>query len=97
MSRYRTNNLFEAEEVEITACSHIIRVAFESGVDTEFDYLVPDDLWPVGIGQRVEVPFGRKNKLQTGFCAEADIPFEDSFTGRGRGRTLKKVARVIDK
>ncbi len=96
MSAYRTDSLFEAEQVEQTACCHIIRVAFESGVDTEFDYLVPDELWPIAVGQRVEVPFGRKNKLQTGFCAETDIPFEDSFTGRGRGRKLKKIAKVIN-
>ena len=97
MSAYRTDSLFEAEEAVETACRHIVRVAFESGADTEFDYLVPDDLWPIGVGQRVEVPFGRKNKLQIGFCVEADIPFEDSFVGRGRGRKLKKVTRVIDK
>ena len=97
MSAYRTNSLFEAEQVEQMTCSHIIRVAFESGVDTEFDYLVPDELWPIAVGQRVEVPFGRKDKLQTGFCAETDISFEDSFTARGRGRNLKKVAQVIDK
>ena len=96
MSAYRTDSLFEAEQVEQTACCHIIRVAFESGVDTEFDYLVPDELWPIAVGQRAEVPFGRKNKLQTGFCVEADIPFEDSFTGRGRGRKLKKIAKVIN-
>jgi len=96
MSAYRTDSLFEAEQVEQAPCSHIIRVAFESGADTEFDYLVPDELWPIAVGQRVEVPFGRKNKLQTGFCAEADISFEDSFTGRGRGRKLKKIAKVIN-
>jgi primosomal protein N' (replication factor Y) len=97
MSANRTDSLFEAEQVEQTTCNHIIRVAFESGVDTEFDYLVPDDVWPIAVGQRVEVPFGRKDKLQTGFCAEVDIPFEESFTARGTGRRLKQVARVVDK
>ena len=54
MSAYRTDSLFEAEEAVETACRHIVRVAFESGADTEFDYLVPDDLWPIAVGQERE-------------------------------------------
>jgi primosomal protein N' (replication factor Y) len=97
MSRYQTDSLFEIEEPKEAPCDHIVRVAFESGADTEFDYLAPDDLWPIGAGQRVEAPFGRKNKLQTGFCVETDIPFEDSFVGRGGDHKLKKVTKVMDK
>jgi primosomal protein N' (replication factor Y) len=97
MSRYQTDSLFASEQVEEPVCSHIIRVAFESAADTEFDYFVPDELWPVEPGQRIEAPFGRKNKLEVGFCVEADVPSEQSFITRGRGRELKKVVRVIDK
>ncbi|MHC4461251.1 MAG: replication restart helicase PriA [Planctomycetota bacterium] len=97
MSKYQTDSLFALEEADLTSCSHIIRVAFESAADTEFDYLVPDELWPIRVGQRVEVPFGRKNKLEEGFCVEADVPFEKSFTARGEGRKLKKVVKIIDK
>ncbi len=98
MSKYQTDSLFATEEAEEGGfCHHIIRVAFESAVDTEFDYLVPDEFWPIEVGQRVEAPFGRKNKLEKGFCVEADVPFEKSFTAGGRGRKLKKIARVIDK
>jgi len=97
MSRYRTDSLFASEQVEGPVCSHIIRVAFESAADTEFDYFVPDELWPVEPGQRIEAPFGRKNKPEVGFCVEADVPSEQSFITRGRGRELKKVVRVIDK
>jgi primosomal protein N' (replication factor Y) len=97
MSRFKSGSLFVSEEAEREACGHIIRVAFESGVDTEFDYLVPDRLWPIEAGQRVEVPFGRKDKLEVGFCTRADVPAEESFVrGGGRGK-LKKVGRVIDK
>ena len=67
MSKYQTRNLF-AEEIEETFCHHIVSVAFESAADTEFDYLLPDELWPIEVGQRVEVPFGKKNKLEIGFC-----------------------------
>ena len=97
MARCRTDSLFETEEGEESGCSHIIRVAFESGADTEFDYLVPDEIWPVEAGQRVEAPFGKADKVEKGFCVEADVPFEKSFIAHGRGRKLKKVADVIDK
>ncbi|HIJ53079.1 MAG TPA: primosomal protein N' [Planctomycetes bacterium] len=97
MSRYQADSLFASEQVAEPVCSHIIRVAFESAADTEFDYFVPDELWPVEPGQRIEAPFGRKNKTEVGFCVEADVPSEQSFITRGRGRELKKVVRVIDK
>ena len=97
MRRYQTDSLFASEQVGGPVCSHIIRVAFESAADTEFDYFVPDELWPVEPGQRIEAPFGRKNKPEVGFCVEADVPSEQSFITRGRGRELKKVVRVIDK
>ena len=64
MSRYQTSSLFETEDAQQGKCSHIIRVAFESAADMEFDYLVPDELWPIEAGQRVEAPFGRNNKLE---------------------------------
>ena len=98
MSKHRTDTLFEIEEAGQEAlCGHIIRVAFESAADTEFDYLVPDEIWPVRVGQRVEVPFGRKNKLQKGFCVESDIPAEVAFGSAHRGIRLKIVSHVVDK
>jgi len=96
MSKFRTESLFAAEETNRQACNHIIRVAFESAADTEFDYLVPDEIWPVEVGQRVEAPFGKSDKLEKGFCVGADIAFEKSFAARGRGRTLKVISGVID-
>ena len=98
MSKYQTKNLFSSEEVtEEISCSHIIRVAFESAADTEFDYFVPDEIWPIEIGQRVEAPFGRKNKLGDGFCTQSDVSSEKSFIARGTRRKLKTIARLIDK
>jgi primosomal protein N' (replication factor Y) len=98
MSKYQTNSLFAAREVETeVSCSHIIRVAFESAADTEFDYFVPDEIWPTEVGQRVEVPFGRKDKSEAGFCTQSDVLPEESFIARGIGRKLKRVTRLIDK
>jgi len=96
MTKYQTKDLF-AKETKEPLCRHVIRVAFESAADTEFDYGVPDEIWPIQIGQRVEVPFGRKNKLEKGFCVEADVPFEKSFAAHDKGHKLKTVISVIDK
>ncbi len=79
-----------------TGHGHIIRVAMESAADTEFDYLVPEGLWPIRVGQRVEVPFGKGNKVETGFCVVADVPREKSFAGGRSGGRLKSVLRRVD-
>ncbi len=97
MTKYQTDSLFVPEEAEQQSCNHIIRVAFESGADTEFDYWVPDESWPIAVGQRVEAPFGRKDKLQVGFCVVTDIPVGESFLAGGRGRKLKRISNLIDK
>ena len=96
MSRYKTKHLF-AEETEQIPCRHIVRIAFESAADSAFDYGVPDEIWPIQVGQRIEAPFGRKDKLEKGFCVETDIPFEQSFASRDKGHKLKTVKAVIDK
>jgi primosomal protein N' (replication factor Y) len=92
MRQYQTSNLFEREAVE-TPPRHIIRVAFASAADTEFDYAVPDQIWPVDVGLRVEAPFGKKDKLQTGFCVE----LVETEQRAERKYKLKKIAKVVDK
>jgi len=92
MTRNNTANLFESAEPEQSA-NHVIRVAFESGVDSEFDYLVPDELWPVQVGQRIETPFGKADKHEIGFCVETDIPQKE----KQRRFKLKAISGVIDK
>ncbi|MGA1979666.1 MAG: primosomal protein N' [Sedimentisphaerales bacterium] len=99
MRKCQTESLFETEDVQQGKCSHIIRVAFESAADMEFDYLVPDELWPIKTGQRVEAPFGRKNKLEKGFCVEVVAEGQEHKGTKGKGREfkLKKVCGVIDR
>jgi len=96
MPEYHTNSLFETEQTTPLHGQHIIRVAFDSAAETGFDYVVPDHLWPIVPGQRVEAPFGRKNKLAVGFCIDADIPLNESFAISGTLSRLKKITRVID-
>ena len=93
MSKNIADSLFASEGDEEEVCGHIIGVAFEAGVDNQFSYLVPDELWPVKIGQRVEVPFGRKNKLETGFCTA----IEEAAKEEKHKFKLKTVNKVIDK
>jgi primosomal protein N' (replication factor Y) len=92
MAKYNTAGLFDSEEPQQPA-NHVIRVAFESGVDSEFDYLVPDKLWPVAVGQRVETPFGKNNKLEIGFCVASDLPPQENK----KRFKLKTISDVIDK
>ncbi|MFA5238162.1 MAG: primosomal protein N' [Phycisphaerae bacterium] len=96
MVRFDTDSLFASEEVP---CSHIIRVAFEVGVDTEFDYSVPDEFWPIEAGQRVEAPFGRRNKLKKGFCVEVDFSHREHRGPQRKKKEfkLKRIHGVIDK
>ncbi len=101
MSKYQTDSLFEAEQADKTACHHIIRVAFETAADREFDYLVPDEIWPVRVGQRVEAPFGKKDKLQVGFCVAVEGEGQgDKGTKAQRPKKafkLKTIEKVLDK
>jgi len=97
MSKYQTDSLFETEEAE-GECHHIIRVAFESAADTEFDYAVPDELWPIQPGQRVEVPFGKKNKLEIGFCVEIEPVARRSPRLRsGQALLVARAAHTMEK
>ncbi len=78
---------------------HIIAVAFDAGADQSFHYTVPDSLWPVSVGQRVKVPFGKKDRLKNTFCVEADVDreqLEKARRNRKRKFKLKSVAEVID-
>ena len=78
-----TPSLFAEEKPPEPTGSHIVRVALESAADTEFDYLIPDELWPIEVGRRVEVPFGKSNRREVAFCVESDVAAEQSFAGSG--------------
>jgi len=88
------NTLFNLEKTEPPVKGQVIRVAFDSGVDTEFDYLLPDALGPIEPGRRVQVPFGRGNKPTQGFCV-AVINDADQ-TKKARSFKLKLVKKIID-
>jgi primosomal protein N' (replication factor Y) (superfamily II helicase) len=99
MSKYEQNSLFGEDKTDKAPAGYVIRVAFESGVDTEFDYLVPDKLWPITVGQRIETPFGKSNKLKTGFCVETDLSHREHRGHRENKKKfkLKTISTIIDK
>lgn len=70
----------------------IAQVVFNIPVDTVFHYLVPDGLRDeLEAGQRLEVPFGRGDRLTVGYCVGV---------GAGEGeskRRLKQVAAILDR
>ena len=94
--------LFGEDDIPAVEAGWVVRVAFDGGGDNVYDYVVPEVLWPVGIGQRVEVPFGRGNKCVTGFCVavEAGAGGDESagsFDGKAsRAFRLKAVRKVVD-
>jgi primosomal protein N' (replication factor Y) len=95
MKKDHTKSLFATgENDENVSAEHVVRVVFDAGVDAEYDYAVPDRFWPVQVGRRLEVPFGRGNKSAAGFCvAIIDDPEELAKSRRFR---LKSVMAVPD-
>ena len=94
MTRYHTKSLFENDEVESHEAGHVVRIAFDTGADAEFDYVVGDSLWPVDVGQRLQVPFGRSNKVTTGFCV--GVIENTDERQKARRFKLKSVNKVLD-
>jgi len=92
MRQSSTNSLFDIPEDKKIQCSNIVTVAVETGVDDVFDYLLPDKLLPIQPGQRLEVPFGRANKLLNAFCIE----IKDAGSSSIPLRKLKIVKKVVD-
>ena len=45
----------------------VVRVALDTGADALFDYRLPEHLGTVEPGRRVEVPFGKGNRLEEAF------------------------------
>ncbi len=69
----------------------LAEVVFNRPLTTIFQYFVPNELREmIGPGQRVQVPFGRGDKLTIGFCVGLTTTFPP-------GRTIKTVAALIDR
>ncbi len=74
----------------------VARVIFNSVLDRTFDYVIPEALRDLlQPGQRVEVPFGVKNKPSTGYCI--DVLTLSDVIAAGQNRSLKSVAAILDR
>ncbi len=80
----------EPWELDAEASQLVATVVFPTGPKQPFDYAVPDRLREtLEAGCRVEVPFGRGNRPQVGYCVGlAERP--------AAGRGLKAVAEQVD-
>ncbi|HSV27542.1 MAG TPA: primosomal protein N' [Sedimentisphaerales bacterium] len=94
MDTHDSDSLFPFLEPRDFSPGAIIRVAFNAAVDNTFDYILSDSLAPISAGQRVEVPFGRRNKRTTAFCVETNIASPPLV--QGRPLKLKRVLRKLD-
>jgi primosomal protein N' (replication factor Y) len=68
MAKDKTKSLFGVEADEVSnASGQVVRVALDNGADSVFDYVLPEAMGTVQAGQRVQVPFGKANKLVNAF------------------------------
>lgn len=100
MARPQQQNLFADDELpenlaawEVAAQNDrlLAEVVFNRPLTTVYHYVVPDALRElIGPGKRIEAPFGRGNKLTTGFCVglSTEVP---------AGRALKSLTAVLDR
>ena len=91
MTQNDRESLFDPLDAE---AGTVIRVAVDAPLDKLFDYLLPRELGPVSPGQRVQVPFGRRDRIESAFCVE--FPAGPQVGRSGCPFRLKKVASVMD-
>lgn len=100
MGRVQSDSLF-GREGPVPAEGQVVRVAFNSGADTLFDYVLPTGMGPVRPGQRVRVPFGRTNRLMEAFVVQAEPTEEaerrDPEWQKARAFELKTVREILDR
>jgi primosomal protein N' (replication factor Y) len=89
-----TKNLFDSMNQSELPSGQVIRVAVNTGADSEFDYLLPEGMGAIAQGQRVEVPFGKNNKRIAAFVVKV-ITDQDEIHKSKQFR-LKTVKAILD-
>ncbi|MCE9562007.1 MAG: primosomal protein N' [Planctomycetes bacterium] len=92
-SLFDTNKRRKAELPAATgpASGLFASIVFDRPLDTEYTYAIPTDLVAkIGVGKRVEAPFGKGGKTTIGFCVRVtdQVP-TTSFE-------IKSLVRVVD-
>ncbi len=93
-ARFEQRELFERDpapwELDAEKEQCVATVVFAGVVDGEYDYVVPETLRSeVAVGKRLQVPFGRSNRRQVGYCVAVRVE-------AGAVRRLKAVQQVVD-
>ena len=93
----RQQSLFQEDpaptswEAAASADQFTAQVVFNRPLDTPYYYLVPRELRElIQLGQRVRVPFGKGDKLTTGYCVAVGTEAPTS-------RRLKTLQEIIDR
>ncbi|MHC5183021.1 MAG: replication restart helicase PriA [Planctomycetota bacterium] len=95
MAKDATKSLFGGELEDVSSLNGVIvRVALDTGADSLFDYVLPEFLGTVEPGQRVQVPFGRSNKLLQAFVVQ--LITEPEEVEKCRKFKLKSIKSVLD-
>lgn len=95
MPKDRTKSLFGTEAADaVNVSGQIVRVALDTGADSLFDYILPEYLGEVQPGQRLEVPFGKANKLFNAFVIQTIDDVQSA--AQYRKFLLKSVKAVVD-
>ncbi len=72
----------------------VVRVAVDTGADNVFDYLLPEGIGTAAVGQRVEVPFGKINKVVPAFVLE--VLTDADAVQKSKKFKLKSVRKIFD-
>jgi len=104
VARDKQHNLFQPEDFpdplpawEIADQSDVIcaEVVFNLPIDKPFLYRIPDDIrGQLQAGQRVQVPFGRGNQTQVGYCVGLTRP--PATWSPADWARLKMLTSVVD-
>src|SRR5437764_6657340 len=83
------HGLFDDSDDAAQNASLFGEIVFDRPLDHAYTYAVPDTLVDaIGVGKRVLAPFGKGDRVTTGFCV--------GISGSGPERRVKEIRRVLD-
>lgn len=98
MKKSNTRPLFDEPQGSGPEEGQLVRVALNTGADSLFDYVLPTFLGRVEVGQRVQAPFGKADKLHEAFVVEAEGAKggDSDLWQKARAFRLKCIKQILD-
>lgn len=98
MKKSNTRPLFDEPQRSGPEEGQLVRVALNTGADSLFDYVLPTFLGRVEVGQRVQAPFGKADKLHEAFVVEAEGAKggDSDLWQKARAFRLKCIKQILD-